>query len=191
MCLLRATTSLFSVERSIYCLCSGVGKWSKIKVACFPPLFFGRQVESLRSMLQASRDKNGVYIEPWRFDQMENTIASQGNQVSLPSPCLPPTRLPLRTPLASPTLSRDSDNTAKRPCFRRPFCKERSTVLVCFLFSAYRQHQQRPRVHTRVLKGAAGAGAGVDFFLVVWSMSRASGQHIFLRGGACENGWID
>lgn len=42
------------------------------------------QVESLRSMLQASRDKNGIYIEPWRFDQMENTITSQGNQVSLP-----------------------------------------------------------------------------------------------------------
>lgn len=35
-------------------------------------------------MLQASRDKNGVYIEPWRFDQMENTLASQGNQVPPP-----------------------------------------------------------------------------------------------------------
>lgn len=32
-------------------------------------------------MLQASRDKNGVYVEPWRFEQMENTMASQGNQV--------------------------------------------------------------------------------------------------------------
>lgn len=37
-------------------------------------------------MLQASRDKNGVYIEPWRFDQMENTLASQGNQVTTPPP---------------------------------------------------------------------------------------------------------
>lgn len=33
-------------------------------------------------MLQATRDKNGVYIEPWRFDQMESTLASQGNQAS-------------------------------------------------------------------------------------------------------------
>lgn len=41
-----------------------------------------RQVESLRSMLQASREKNGVYMEPWRFDQMENTLAAQGNQVT-------------------------------------------------------------------------------------------------------------
>ncbi|CAM9901812.1 unnamed protein product [Scytosiphon promiscuus] len=42
---------------------------------------YAGEVESLRSMLQASRDKNGVYIEPWRFDQMENTLASQGNQI--------------------------------------------------------------------------------------------------------------
>ncbi|CAM9924291.1 unnamed protein product, partial [Ectocarpus sp. 6 AP-2014] len=43
---------------------------------------YAGEVESLRSMLQASRDKNGVYIEPWRFDQMENTLASQGNQIA-------------------------------------------------------------------------------------------------------------
>eukprot|EP00903_Cladosiphon_okamuranus_P005834 g5775.t1 len=43
---------------------------------------YAGEVESLRSMLQASRDKNGVYVEPWRFDQMENTIASQGNQIT-------------------------------------------------------------------------------------------------------------
>lgn len=38
-------------------------------------------------MLQASRDKNGVYVEPWRFEQMENTLASQSNQVCQSLPC--------------------------------------------------------------------------------------------------------
>ena len=34
-------------------------------------------------MLQPSREKNGIYVERLRFEQMENTIISQNNQASL------------------------------------------------------------------------------------------------------------
>jgi kinesin family protein 11 len=39
------------------------------------------EIETLRSMLQATREKNGIYLDPAKYDQMENTIASQANQI--------------------------------------------------------------------------------------------------------------
>ena len=42
---------------------------------------YSAEIESLRSQLQASREKNGVYLDPKDFYEMENKIASLGMQL--------------------------------------------------------------------------------------------------------------
>ncbi|CAN0229208.1 unnamed protein product [Discosporangium mesarthrocarpum] len=49
---------------------------------------YAGEVDNLRSMLQASRDKSGVYLEPWRYEQMENKLHSQANQVHQTNRCI-------------------------------------------------------------------------------------------------------
>ena len=40
-----------------------------------------QEIEQLRAMLQATRDKNGVYLDPAQFAQMEQKLESQENQI--------------------------------------------------------------------------------------------------------------
>ncbi|CAM9258449.1 unnamed protein product, partial [Phaeothamnion confervicola] len=42
---------------------------------------YAGEIDTLRSMLQASREKNGVYLEPWRYDQMQAAAAAQKAQI--------------------------------------------------------------------------------------------------------------
>lgn len=48
-------------------------------------------MSSLKLMLQATQAKNGIYLPPAQYDQMQALIASQTDRLRVrPSPSLPP-----------------------------------------------------------------------------------------------------
>ena len=42
---------------------------------------YGAEIENLRLMLQATREKNGVYLDPSQFEAMEARLQSQESQL--------------------------------------------------------------------------------------------------------------